>query len=65
MSDRCLLGYLFILPMGKITCFYPKRKPRISLPLIRVFQESGVFLFLAYPTGISVNPTGARKCRLT
>ena len=31
---------------------------------IEIYREVRI-LFLAYPTGISVNPTGARKCRLT
>ena len=38
------------------------------LPFVPVFHClfcSQVLIFLAYPTGISVNPIGARKCRLT
>ena len=54
--------------------FYHKQKPRISLSGMqkkkkKKKKKSAIFtsvdkFFLAYPTGISMNPTGARKCRL-
>ena len=31
----------------------------------QIQTHKGLWVILAYPTGISVNPTGARKCRLT